>query len=269
MNEQSESLFWGVQGLLAGVAVSLLIAVLFAAFGGHIDLVEKWDTLFLGLLTGLAGSVAVIAAFSQIKQLNQHKREGERSHDLAARAAANVPLSNLCSYEETCIKVLRSISLPTGDRELPHQMINVSRYPTEDVSYIIACIPTADSLHTDRLSALVSKLQIQYSRLRGLQEVLSKEVDQRRNFIDRRAVINLIVDALEISATLNQVFHYVRRDGEVQSIGPSRKTIAEEAIPMFLEDDNDLYQAVSSEIERRFPEQERIGKNKLVDKNRN
>ena len=70
MNEQSESLFWGVQGLLAGVAVSLLIAVLFAAFGGHIDLVEKWDTLFLGLLTGLAGSVAVIAAFSQIKQLN-------------------------------------------------------------------------------------------------------------------------------------------------------------------------------------------------------
>ncbi|MBX4964475.1 hypothetical protein [Rhizobium binae] len=171
----------------------------------------KWiDTT---LVTGFA---AVGAAYLSVKtvrdQIRQDKQlEADRilaRHD-AARAVLPLALSNICQYAIDCGTQLRSLAAQCRDGRLPGNTI-IAAFPvppSDAIQSLKEFIETSPQRDRDFVAKLLSKIQVQISRLQGMRS------DRPRGTIVLSINIeDHILDAAEIYGRASVLFEYARGD---------------------------------------------------------
>ena len=171
--------------------------------------------------------------------------------NLAAQTVMPAALSELIEYASTCLKFLAQFhpheyGLLTATLNLP-----VPAVPSESILALKECIEFADKSVADIVADLLSKIQIQQSRL----VVIAQRVREPEKIITRMNINTYVIDALEVHARVSKLFPYARRDTQA---GPMVPTIDDIRQSARLCDVDEAGAGISEQIDRWRPNLERL-----------
>jgi hypothetical protein len=213
-------------GLAIGITIIGLATVLVSLFatGLHFDGEPRvdWETLVAGAAATVAAFITIRQVRAQIEQADRLAREENARENYAARAVLPAVLSALCDYCEACVATL--VGLLPEDREQPKVERRPSEIPTIPEGAIPAfasAIRFADDGNAAALADILSALQIQHSRMRGM---------RTESLLLTISVLHRIIDAAVLYAAIASAFSYSRRHSEDIQLGRIRRADVESAI---------------------------------------
>ncbi len=170
--------------------------------------------------TAITGALALGAAIwtvttirTQIKQSNTQEIDRRHRRNRAARSMMPTALSALCDYSERSINIL----LPLLTKMQQKQAVETETasetptIPSDALSTLRECIEFGEDEIERNIAALIRRLQVQHSRLRGIPaDLLSEE----KTLLPEN-VIAYVLDAVEVYARCSKLFAYARRETEV------------------------------------------------------
>ncbi|WOF74941.1 hypothetical protein QMT40_002602 [Parvibaculaceae bacterium PLY_AMNH_Bact1] len=167
----------------------------------------QWQSLLVGALATFAAAATIWYMRKQIAQ-NDHTRSDDLARKLKAyRARMNPALSNLCAYNEKCMKFLLS---EADSRELPTE-------PTDEVTTISAAIEFVDDESAEAMAAMVSHYQVHRARLEGFLE------ENRRYIPTDRYSVEMVYTGAKLQSQIVNMFDYARQEEErVPTTPPSQ-----------------------------------------------
>lgn len=211
-------------GLFLGLVVCLYVCIVGYGYFWAIVWLKEWQTLLTGLLATIAAVSTVIAIRQQILQAEILARDASLRRNWAARAVIAAPLSKLCAVEsELRAKLFKEIVGLTVASKFEGE-IKWQNLSDREVDLLARCIEDAEPQAAADLSALLSELQIQQSRLDSM-------VSDRRNdsfIVTRHNLLDLALDSIFVSARAQRLFHYSRRQEAEYFAKPLSKPVFEQ-----------------------------------------
>ena len=170
--------------------------------------VFDWQQLIGGGFALIAAAIGWFAINRQIRQSDIQEQERIRAKRAAARAALPLALAAIGEYAEDCAERL-ALLLPNIDQEaLPEDAEwRGPRLPTEALLDIRTLVETLPSKEGAAFAELLSKIQIQASRLRSIRP---SRLPNRVGIVVRSNIEQYIIDCAEIFARSGSLFRYGR-----------------------------------------------------------
>ena len=193
-----------------------------ACFVSFWALVKEWQTL-------ISGVIAIGAAFIGGSYINRQifaarKIESERieSKYVAARAIFPLTLMELSDYAQQSNRHLKSVLATQSAKLIPKQPdpAKPPPLPAEIVKDLRRMIEYSPDPIRERIASLVSRLQIQVSRVTSLTNELRDGYDDDHS-VTVHNIEDYILDSAEIYARSAALLRFVRGDVESVSAKPS------------------------------------------------
>jgi hypothetical protein len=204
------------------------VSMQFAIDYWPIKLIYDWQTLIAGLfaLTGALWTVKKIR--DQIQQTRVITEDIRKRDELAARSVLPLALSELTSYALQCMRLMLLISkgeVPKG-MEIPILQKDVISVLQESARY-------AQDDIASKIWVLLSKLQVQQSRLRALL------IEKSGRALHENDVVENTLDAADIHAKTAELYTYARdEEGMRRRAGTDKLRSALHAIGVYDPDDH-------------------------------
>lgn len=177
-----------------------------------VETLYRWQTLVAGLIAVAAALVGGAFVFNQT-------RESRRQHDTllarrhaAARSVLPLALSRLVDYAEEAAHALEALrSTAVGQRVRGHAGVpfTVPSFESVSIERLRDTIESASDEVGDRISRVISDVQVLDSRLRGFP---SKLLPGSSSIIAVHNIDDYILNAATIYARCFELFAYARRE---------------------------------------------------------
>jgi hypothetical protein len=211
---------------------------------------DHWQTLVAGMLAlfGAAWTVRVIN--NQIKQATEQEKQRLRREEQAAKAVLPLALVELAQYAEECIRLIAPY-VPANEKspEFPENFA-VPRIPEGTIEPLRECARYASTEVATQIRVMVSKLQIQNSRLDFARQHGRQGVFGTLNYYEG---LGAIIDAAELHALIGILLQYAREDG----LDPPMSFQLRLHSPLVMSGLID-HPKLKAEIARRFPDAHRL-----------
>ncbi len=182
----------------------------------------RWidTTLVTGFAAVAAAALSIRAIRDQIaaderaveRQLQFSANAAHDDHDArltGARAVLPITLSSICAHAEAVLAMMIDLLRECEDERLPQtRELKFPELPVEAVHHLKLVIELSGKEDRAIYASLVGRLQIQSSRLRGLQREMAR-APVRQNSIEGRAL-----DAAEVYARASLLFEYGRFESD-------------------------------------------------------
>ena len=211
-SKNSDFSFGAIFGLLLGFSLSTLVWTLPLPQIKTDNWIYQYQTLIAGVIALVAAAVSFWMIYQQILQARKFAEEENDREQRAARPILSFVMVSLLNYSQHCYKVLRLsyrdlipnsngfVPYPRLDGEIPNVPAGVFEAIKENLKY---GTPSAISV----LSRLLSKLQIQNSRMLQLKDNESKD-----EFHSLRELHVYAADSLELITYCVRMFAYSRSE---------------------------------------------------------
>jgi hypothetical protein len=174
------------------------------------DFLYRWQTL-------IAGGIALLGAYITIVALQQQARDERARKSRAARALLPAALASVDDYAVACVRWLREASGPARRAERQPQVIAeiildpFPRFEAAATATLRDCVEHVDEEPAKRLADLMSKIQVQSSRLADLDDYLRRyqRLDVKRAGLERE-IDRFTASAVEIAAVASSFFKFAR-----------------------------------------------------------
>jgi len=174
-------------------------------------IIKEYQTLLAGLIALFCAAGTVIAIFHQIRSRETIAEQQRSRRSFATRSVLPNALTQLCSYADDSVTFMSILRREANQRRAPDQQLPGLRpppeIPTDSVGIIRECIEHADQEPAKEMADLLSKLQIQNTRMVGTQAQLRANILPAIHSLD-----DYLLDALEIFARASALFEYARRE---------------------------------------------------------
>jgi hypothetical protein len=169
-----------------------------------------WQTLIAGLIA-LAGAIITVVA------LGGQARDERTRKSRAARALLPAALASIDDYAVACIRWLHEASGPARRAEQqPHMIAEINldpppRFDSSVAATLRDCVEIVDKAPAKGLAALMSKIQVQSSRIAHLDDYLRRYqcLDVKLVGLERN-IDEFTANAVEIAASANSFFAFAR-----------------------------------------------------------
>lgn len=216
-------------------------------------ILKEYQDLIAGLVALVAAGFTILVINRQIMQAERLAEDNRRRRGYAARSMMPSALSSMSNYAQQCAKIpLHVIENSTVDEGLliAQPVANrppVPLIPAGELSVLRDCIECADEAIQMQIADLISQLQIQNSRLRGLYSEID---DDKEHALTRHYVEELVIDALELYARSSMLFDYARRKTEDGSGEPKLEQMYNAAILFSIRDH--VFPEIHKTLNRRY-----------------
>jgi hypothetical protein len=167
-----------------------------------------WQQLLGGGFALVAAVIGWFAINRQIRQFDAQEQERVRAKRAAARAALPLALAAIAEYAEECAQRLALLLLSASQEGLPEGTTwHGPELPTEALLDIRTLVETLPSRDGSAFADLLSKIQIQASRLRSIRP---SRLPNRVGVVVRSNIEQYIVDCAEIFARGAAMLRYAR-----------------------------------------------------------
>lgn len=173
--------------------------------------VERWQTLIAGTLAIAAAFIGGLFINRQIRQTERIERQRLERRHAALRAMMPLALSDLMGYCYAAAAQLRAIYSGSRDGIIPDGNIN-PRFPSVPAEPLILfrdLIEVSDSNFCHLLAKLLAKIQLQSSRVRGLENA---EFQTRPSMHLSSTIEQYIIDTATLYAYAAVLFEYARAE---------------------------------------------------------
>lgn len=241
---------WYLLGLGTGIVYSALGISLYLAVRGKVDfnsaydLAKDWQTLIAGIIA-LAGAYITVHG---LRAQDEDRRERKQYADRTALPSALVALHDYLKASLGILKSLRSglsgsrIRFTTG-----WVRPAIPEIPFSAVEVIRACLETTDKDKRESLREILTQLQIQNSRLRG---ILRDVGPGSTMIVVEDNLADYIVHTLDLDVRCRNTIPYARDDAPSPFSRPSRDDMQNAA---FFEDIHaDEFPLVAQKIATRY-----------------
>ncbi|HEV2559329.1 MAG TPA: hypothetical protein VGU45_11935 [Microvirga sp.] len=178
---------------------------------------EFWLNRYQDLTGGMLALVGALATVWMIqRQIGQvenldSRRRGDESY--ASRSVLPLALSTVCDYAERCAQALAAIN--------PEDRTSVRGFQPPDlpanlVEPLRECIRYSDREQAKELADLLSAMQVQHTRLRGIPASAFRNAIITGHTIDSR-----MIDTADLYARASNLFDYARRSEEGKMVSVS------------------------------------------------
>lgn len=193
-----------------------------------IKFIFDWQQLIGSAFALIAAAIGWLAINRQIRQVDAQELERIRAKRSAARAALPLALAAIGEYSEECAQRL-ALLLPNVDHEgLPENTEwRGPKLPTEALLDIRTLVETLPSREGAAFAELLSKIQIQASRLRSIRP---SRLPNRVGVVVRSNIEQYIIDSAEIFARSGAMFRYGRGLVEEVSVDPPTQADIQSAL---------------------------------------
>lgn len=174
---------------------------------------SDWQTLVAGALAFVGALLTVLYLSKQIQQTEHMEKERRKREENAIKAALPLSLSEISDYATLSIKLLNYFAPASGPNRVMAAAPTLPSFPADAVSVISECVRYADDKVVGDLSTLLSKLQIQHSRLKDLFE----RAMHTNQHLSRFRAVGGMIDAAEIHAKAASLFAYGRNTSDLRS----------------------------------------------------
>jgi hypothetical protein len=183
----------------------------FAFDSWMIKLIYDWQTLIAGLFAFGGAWWTVSGIRAQIKQIQDITKEARYREEFSARAVLPLALSELTNYALKCIRLIHLNAV--GPVVAGQQ---VSLLEREVVGVFQECARCADDKVATKIWILLSKLQVQQSRLRSL---LLRRGGEPLSEYD---IVQNTLDAADIYAKTAELYEYARDEAGMRKRASTR-----------------------------------------------
>jgi uncharacterized membrane protein (DUF485 family) len=239
--EHNEFEFGLMFGLLAGFVCALLLAAFVSWLGVPNGFLSTYQTLIVGVLAALGAIITVWVLWQQIRTQREEVVERHRRQLLAATATLPGTLAELSRYAGDCVTKLRKHYQSNEENaEFPSttvEIVEVPPLPDEAIKSIKQIIENTnnDGL-IEKFEVLLRQLQVQHSRLNGLNHDVSRGDRTQISWVRE-----LILDGLIVYAHSASLFDFARKTTTL--------------VPSTIPDATELHSAANNNAlyESRFP----------------
>lgn len=229
--------------LLAGIAGFLIVLLIFAVtrevyfafmergpiavLSTSMSAVGKLAWVDTTLVTGVAAVLAAafsirevrkqirsteIAAEKQIDHASRLHAEIRDSKRDAARSSLPLALSSICEYSEICTRQLAAILPHVQGDVVPRsfEYPDFPRLPDNAISAIKETIEFIEQSDRKTFARLISRIQVQHSRIRGL-----PDESRATRGVSRLNLETYIIDSAIVYAQASELFDFARYDTDV------------------------------------------------------
>jgi hypothetical protein len=169
---------------------------------------SNWQTLIAGLLALIGAGWTVRNIRRQIEQTDDLERKRQQRDERAARAALPLALNELTQYCDDCIRLLvRYVPAKRGESEIVEPTLSAPAVPDGIISTFQAIARNEDTGIANEVAGVLSRLQIQSARLRGL---VLRSIAEGRGRMSFQEGCYCIFDAADLHAHANRLFGYPR-----------------------------------------------------------
>ncbi len=173
----------------------------------------QWIYQFQTLITGIIAIAAAYLTFrvvrEQIKQTSDLEELRRAREEAAARAALPLALSEVAEYSLQSIRSVEGLRKEQAGPERPR----LPQLPVSSFSVFQDVARSADREIAKQIVELLSLIQVQHSRLKGLHE---GQTQIEHNFL------GAIIDAANVYCRVNVLFSYGRESHVINSL-PSKE----------------------------------------------
>lgn len=215
-NERDDSQLLQVLAFAGGGASALFVVCLLVMLSEPAESwsawLYRWQTLISGIAALASGLLAVRAILNQISETRRQSDEVRVRANFARRARLPLALSNIDTYCDDCLRLLRDIAAnhDAGGqlvREMPEAWQNRPALPTKDLDAVCLCIESATPTMMEALAKLIENIQVQNSRLEDSCDAIGRKVKPIScHEIDRR-----VLEVLEVKYQSIGFFDFARR----------------------------------------------------------
>ena len=208
-----------------------------------------WQNVLAGFFAIFAACIGAFVINRQIRQADEQERERIRSRHSAARAMLPLALSSLVEYTQECADRLRALYDRRKGETIPENELPLFKPPNVPTSAVVdlrAMIESSGSHEGRALAIVLSRVQVQASRLRSLTQ---KQSPASVTVVTASQVEQYIVDTAEIFARASSWFGFARGDDEQPPFGePTIETMfnAQQGLSLF------DFDRVRERIERQY-----------------
>jgi hypothetical protein len=189
---------------------------LLTAFAGAPEFFYNWQTLIAGVLALLGAGWTVRSIRRQIKQTDDLERKRQQRDERAAKAALPLALSELAQYCGDCIRLLVKYAPGKGTADIVMTDLSAPRVPDGIINALQAITRNEDAGIGDQATAVLSKLQVQSARLRGL---IMRSVAGGSGRMSISEGCDCIFDAADLHAHTTRLFAYARDLDRLREFG--------------------------------------------------
>lgn len=153
-----------------------------------------------------------IAAEKQIDHASRLHAEIRDSKRDAARSSLPLALSSICEYSEICTRQLAGILPHVREGRVPRSFKypDFPRLPDNAISAIKETIEFIDEADRKTFARLISRIQVQHSRIRGL-----PDESRATSGVSRVNLDAYIIDSAIVYAQASELFDFARYDTDV------------------------------------------------------
>lgn len=184
---------------------------------------NRYQTFVAGVFALIGAWATIRGVRAQIAHLERQERQQRKREIYAAKAVLPLSLSQITSYANECIvniltayaqfKSMKNILVTNISLQVPDIPSDI----TQPIQYTVRFSDRSDA---QRLANLLVVLQVQHSRLNGLQESLASRMSQHLRKSNRITVVvdhhfhSAVLDAANVYALASSLFEYARREDE-------------------------------------------------------
>ena len=197
--------------MLAAIVATALVEAQPAA-GPPTNLFYHYQTSIAGLLAIAGAVIGAVYINKQIKSAERQELNRLASRREAARAVLPLTLSSITEYASDAGRAMLNLMGQCNGEALPAAVVMPTWpiLPTDAITELKELAENSRLAETIFVSRLLSAIQIQNSRIRGLQRELAGE---RRSTV-KSNLESYLLDAAESYARATALFDYARREAD-------------------------------------------------------
>jgi hypothetical protein len=203
--------------------------------------IYEYQALIAGILALLGACRTVRVINKQIRKSGEIEDERRRRQNLAARTVMPVALTELIDYSDASLVFLAKFTPDEYGLPKLSGPADVPAVPSEAMLTLRLCIEFGETAVAEAISDLISKIQIQYSRLDTI-----KNWSDEGKLVTQSNLNTYTVDALEVHARAARLFPYARRDETFTPLIPSADDIRQAARSRDISQVGELYTMIST-----------------------
>jgi len=168
---------------------------------------DKWQTLAAGVLALLGAWLTVTKIQKQINQIDKWETARRIREERAAKAVLPLALSELTQYSLDCIIFLVPFVPGGGQARVVTQGLEPPKRPDGIVGMLQAVARSDDESVSRNVMTLLSKLQVQNARIKGL---VWRSLRNQPPSMSMTEALDSIYDSADLYAHTAKMFSYAR-----------------------------------------------------------
>jgi hypothetical protein len=188
---------------------------------------SNWQTLVTGILAIVAAFIGGGFVYYQTRTAQAADRDRLARRHAAARSTLPLVLSGMMEYARHVAAGLRRLYLSSVDDAVTREAIiefEIPPLPTDATRALSEVIEAASNEMAEVISNLLSQLQVQNVRLRGMRDDAIAGTPGRRNLL-KIELDTYIGDVADIYARCEGLLGYARRETDTANADPSGEAL--------------------------------------------